>query len=78
MNGAVGDPVLLSQRRRRVDDELFGLGVVVDGRLHLDGVVAVAQFREAETADIIEVIDAFEIARVASFCTNSTRLNSIL
>ena len=42
VNGAIGNPVLLSQRRRCVNDELLSGLVVCRGRLHLDGVVAVA------------------------------------
>ena len=40
VHGPVSDPVLLCERRGRVDDELLGGGVVLSGRLHLDGVVA--------------------------------------
>ena len=42
VNSAVRDPVLLSQRRRRVNHELLGRLVVRGRRLHLDGVVAVS------------------------------------
>ena len=47
-----------------INDELLGLGVV-DGRgLHLDCVVAVAEFREAEASDVVEVVDAVEVPLV--------------
>ena len=47
-----------------INDELLGLGVV-DGRgLHLDCVVAVAELREAEASDVVEVVDAVEVPLV--------------
>ena len=47
-----------------INDELLGLGVV-DGRgLHLDGVVAVTELREAEASDVVEVVDAVEVPLV--------------
>ena len=41
MNGAIGDPVFLSQWRGRVHNELLGFLVIRGGRLHFHGIVAV-------------------------------------
>ena len=39
--------------------------MVVDGRrLHLYGVVAVAEFGESEAPDVVEVVDAVEVPLV--------------
>lgn len=42
MHGPIGDPVLLGQSGRRVDDELTGQLVPGGGGLHFDGIVAIA------------------------------------
>jgi hypothetical protein len=60
MDSAVGDPVLLREGCRGIDDELFGFVVVGDCGLHLDGVVTVAQLRQAETPSDIELVDQRE------------------
>jgi len=42
MHGPIGDPVLLGQSRRRVDDELTSQLVPGGCGLHFDGIVAIA------------------------------------
>ena len=56
----VRDPVLLRQRGRSIDDNLVRFGVVRGCGFHLDGVVAVAEFGEAEAADVGQFVDAFQ------------------
>ena len=55
---AVGDPELLRERARRVEDKLLGRGVVDSRRPHLYRVVAVAELRQGEAADVREGVDA--------------------
>lgn len=58
--GAIRDPVFLSLDRVAVDDE-FVLGLVEErGRLHLHGIIAVAQFSQPETADAFQCVDVFQ------------------
>eukprot|EP01137_Pigoraptor_chileana_P037394 Opistho-2@34399 len=57
---AVGDPVLLGKGIGRVDDKLARLLVVLSSRLHLNGVVAIAELGEAKASDFAEVVDAIE------------------
>uniref|UniRef100_A0A1I8IQ36 RING-type domain-containing protein n=1 Tax=Macrostomum lignano TaxID=282301 RepID=A0A1I8IQ36_9PLAT len=54
VQSTIGDPVLLRQRRRAVDNEFTSLGIVLGRGLHLHGVVAVAQLRQAEAADVVK------------------------
>ena len=57
---SVGDPVFVRQRRRRVDDELFGVQVVFRRCLHLHGVVPEAELGQTEAADVIQRVDALQ------------------
>ena len=57
MDSTVGDPVLLTLGRRTVDDKLLGGRVVTSGRLHLDGIVTVAQLGQTEAAGRVERVD---------------------
>ena len=57
---AVGNPILLSERRGRVDDQLVRLFVIHGRRLHLHRVVTITQLGQAEATDILQRVDAFQ------------------
>ena len=68
VHGTVGDPVLLGEGVRRVDDELLGVGVVRGSGLHLHGVVAIAKLCQSKTTNIIEIVDTVQKNFVVSLC----------
>jgi len=58
VDGAVCDPIFLSQRRRRVDHERS----IVERRrgLHADGVVSIPGLRQPKAPDVLERVDPVE------------------
>ena len=61
---SVGDPVLLGGHWGTVDDKLLGFFVVVGSRFHFYGVVAVAEFCQAETASYVQTVNLVEYPAV--------------
>jgi hypothetical protein len=71
VQAAVGDPELLAEDGRRVDDPLVARHVQRGGGLHLNRVVAEAKLRQREAADVFEAVDAVQQARVVLLRTEA-------
>ena len=70
---SVGDPVLLAQISRAVNDKLACSLVIGDRRLHLHRIVAVAELSEAEAADCIQSVDLVEEVVVSTIVQSKAR-----
>jgi hypothetical protein len=57
---SIGDPVLLGKNGRRVDNEFVSLLIKGSSCLHLDGIVTIAKFGEAEAASNVKVVNLVE------------------
>lgn len=62
---SIGDPVLLTHHCWGVDYEFLCFIVVGDGGFHLNGVVAVSKFSEAETTNDLTAINHVEVLFVS-------------
>ncbi len=81
---AIANPVLLTQIGWAVDNEFTRSLVICDGGLHLNGVVAVAQFSETEaayslqTVNLVEEIIMLPIVECETGASKKVHLDSVL
>ena len=54
---AVGDPIFLRKRMRRVHDDFVSFLIENGRRFHFHGIVAVTEFGESEATDVVQSIN---------------------
>ena len=57
VDGTVGDPILLCERMRGVDNDFISFLVVDGRRFHLNGIVAITEFGESEAANVVQCVN---------------------
>ncbi len=81
---SIADPVLLTQIGWAMDNKLTRTLVICDSGLHLNGVVAIAQFSETEaahslqTVNLVEEIIMLAIVKCETGASKQVHLDSVL